>query len=210
MALDWATKKTTFTNKLKVSSFGRVGNITSGVDAITTNHTKITYVDCGAKEVGIAENVLGPTCSVSMSDGGTKIWGLPWEKSFAGRTQLGAGGSSIFLTPSLNGCCVMISGTTVQPVVVHANCQPTALLTPVSDNQPLYFRLWSDVYVTVASQLVAKGHIPDTNLELLQPTDYMLAGVSDASVFGVRSGGNWSFYVVVNRTAGGTTRKIWG
>jgi len=209
MAFDWSTKTTAFAGKLKVSSFGRVGTITPSTE-IKTDHTKITYIDCGATQIGVKETVLGPTCSVAADVSGSQIWGLPWETSYAARTKLGGGGPAVFLTPSLNGCCVMIGGTVMEPVVVHANCQPTELLTPVAGDEPTYFRLWSDVYVTVASQLVAKMYLPDTDLELLQPTDYMLAGVSEASVFGVRTGSRWAFYVVVNRAAGGQTRKIWG
>ncbi len=210
MAFDFFTSTTGFTDKLKVSSFGRVGIISSTSEVLTTNHTTITYVDCGAKALTVSETKLGTTCSVSSGGSGLSVWALPWEKSFAGRTKLGAGGDPRFLTPSLNGCCVIIGGTRMEPVVVHANCQPADLLTPVMDQPAMYFRLWSDVYVTVASQLVSKGYVPDDNLTLFQPTDYMLPGVSEASVFGVRNAGNWSFHAVVNRSAGGTTRKIWG
>ena len=128
---------------------------------------------------------------------------------YAARTMLGSA-HNVFVTPSLNGCCVMIGGPTTAPTVIHANCQPTALLTPVQNDLPTYFRLWSDVYVAISTQLVSLHLLPAANLSLLKPSDYMTAGVADAAVFGIQEGSNWSFYVTVNKAAAGETRKIWG
>lgn len=209
MALNWAAQKASYTGKLRVQTLGRVGLIASAQQVITTNHTTITYVDCGTRVVTMNETVLGPTATMSQATGGTSMYGLPWEVGYAGRTALGAG-QDIFVTPSLNGCGVLIGGTIAAPVVVHANCQPTALISPHQGDLSMYYRLWSDVYVTVASQLVAGGLLPAANLEMLLPKDYMLPGVSEASVFGVRTSGTWSFYVTLNKAMNGTTRKIWG
>jgi hypothetical protein len=209
MAWDWATQKERYAGKLKVQSLGRVGNNAPASQAITTNHTTITYVDCGTRGFAVTESVLGPNCTVSQAPSGAEnTYGLPWETGYAARTSL-AGAQTRFVTPCLNGCGVFISGTRAAPVVVHANCQATALLSGFTNQLGTYFRLWSDVYVTVASQLVAKRLIPDAGLAMFLPTDYMVEGVSEATVFGVCEASNWSFYATLNRAAAGQTRRIW-
>ena len=136
------------------------------------------------------------------------MYGLPWEASHAARCSLKSAKTN-FLTPCLNGCGVIISGTAAEPVVVHANTQAEALLTPFVEQQSKYFKLWSDTYVVLASKLVAKRLIPSEGLSLFVPTDYMVPGVAAATVFGVNEGGSWSFYATLNKAANGETRRIW-
>jgi hypothetical protein len=195
---------------LKVQSLGRVGSNAPHSLAIKTNHATLTYVDCGKPTATVTENVMGSMATVSRSGddkGAGNIYGLPWEAKYAARCELGSDHTR-FVTPSLNGCAIFISGTQAKPVVVHANCQSETLLEPLSSQPPKYYAMWSDVYVTVLSQLVAKKLIPDKGMVTLLPKDYMVKGVASAAVFGVLDASKWSFYVTVNKTSG-ETKRIW-
>ncbi len=209
MPFNWATQKTAYQGKLRVQSLGTVNGVMTGRQAIVTNNATVTYVDCGTLDVAMTETVLGPTATASLGTGAANMYGLPWETGYAARTILGVARNT-FVTTSLNGCGVLIGGPAATPTVIHANCQPTDLLTPVQHDLPTYYRLWSDVYVAIASQLVSLGLLPNAGVQMLLPKDYLTAGVSEASVFGVRANGNWSFYVTINKASSGETRKIWG
>jgi hypothetical protein len=65
--------------------------------------------------------------------------------------------------------------------------------------------VWSDLYLTVASQMAAHRWIDGDDLFMLLPKDYLAPDVSYASVFGVKTAANWSFYLSVNKK----TRKLW-
>ncbi|WP_434684174.1 hypothetical protein [Pseudanabaena minima] len=212
MPFDWATQKQAYTGKLRILSLGVVSRIATGQQTITTNNATVTYVDCGTCDMTMNETLPdGITSTISAGSGTTNInaYGLPWGAGYASRTILGSS-RNVFVTPRLDGCGIMIAGPTATPTIIHANCRPTDLLTPVQNDLPTYYRLWSDVYIAIASKMVSASLLPDNSLEMLLPKDYLLTGVSDASVFGVCEGGSWSFYVTLNKTSAGETRKIWG
>ena len=215
MAFTWATKKEKYTGRLQVNSAGRVGNNAPHSIEIGTDKGSITSVDCGVMDMAWQETMQGNKSAVSTYtkcknvwfNWGTNFYSLPWEAGYAARSQLGTLRTR-FVTPSVNGCAIFVSGTRANPVIVHANSQPDMLI-PFSENLPLYFRVLGDVYTVIASKLVNLGYMSDTNFGTLMPADYMYEGAAGASVFGVRDGADWSFYVTVNGPAVGTTRRFW-
>ena len=214
MAYAWASEKERYRGRLQVNGWGNVGNMAPGNVRITTDHTTIDYVDVGTQGLRFKETMQGDKSVLTQDDSGNwftrggEFYGLPWTVGYAARTQLGPTHRR-FLTPTLNGCCVIVSGTRAAPVVVHANAQAATLLAPLGGDLPRYFARWSDVYVTVVSQLTAQGLIPDDDLEMLTPSMYSVPGVANAAVFGVQEGASWSFYYVMNQAAGGTTQRFW-
>jgi hypothetical protein len=214
MSFAWASQKHNYTGRLQVNSWGNVGNNAPASRQIATNHTTITYVDCGVLDLRFKETMQGNASVLTQSSSGnfftqgTAFYCVPWQAGYAARTQIGTLRSR-FVTPKLNGCAVFIGGTRASPVVVHANAQATALLTPAMGDDHTYFRLWDDVYTSLASKLVSLQLVPSAGFGALMPSDYMKPGVSGAGVFGVRDGSDWSFYVTENGVATGSTRRFW-
>lgn len=226
MAFDWATQGALYTGNLSIkgsNGLGRVGGNAPASRRIDTNNASIIYVDLGAMPRQIGETVTARETAVDAAASGTgtaNAYVLPWEAGFAARTKL-AQAQSMFITPNLNGCAVFIGGPLTGPTVIHANCQPDLInegmpqYTPRMD--PLIYGarldafgnswrlpIWSDIYVTIASQLLALGLLPDENMGMLLPRDY-LGDAGSASVFGARGGGGWAFHVNANRR----TRCFW-
>lgn len=223
MAFDWETQKERYTGRLTIKTMGQPGQNAPSSPQIESNYANVTYVDVGSLEGTISEAVLPSETSVSKvsGSGGDNAYILPWRVNYACRTRL-AQSQTRFVTPNLNGCAVMVAGTQLNPIVIHANCQPDIVDEGVPTMQEtesisaynarmahfyMNYKLpvWSDIYLALASKMVAKGYLPDANLGILYPKDYLSPSVGFAAVFGARTGGNWGFYVNI----AGRTRKFW-
>jgi hypothetical protein len=167
--------------------------------------------------VGIDDHIAGGK-SITMTPAlmGNCYW-LPWRgwKAVTGQLQ---GACNYFVTANLTGCCVVVSGTTVSPYVTHINCQPgnADLVAYNGSIQEYNFDMAAaqdQFYGQVTAQLVASNVISDVGLQMLRPTDYgtkLAQGYAvPTSVFGIRTGGNWTIYYNVGKSGGpGITRQL--
>lgn len=223
MAFDWATQGASFSGKLTIKTMGAAADSSIVWEDIVSNHATLKFALRSNNEGVITENVLPTetTVSLSPSGGSANAHTLPWQVGYAPMIKLGPK-HAIFVTPNLNGCAIFVGGDAASPSVIHANCQPDiadqGVPTYTSGDDPIVFGarvnefyqrwklpIWSDVYVALASKLLAGNKIPSANFQMLLPRDYLAGGASYASVFGSRASGSWRLFVNVQ----GKTRQFW-
>lgn len=190
------------------------GNVTARCGHVSKSVAVIQELDL-ANAVESPHIAGGKTVTVTTTlTGGNSYW-LPWGSWRAYVGRLGAN-STYFVTASLTGCGIYVSGDRVQPYVVHANCSAAEVVDFGDD-----MRTYTDdleaarmqFYGQLAAQLVQNGTIPSTGLQMLRPEDYGakigLGYVGPICVFGRRNGGNWTIYYCVGGRAGSAlTRQL--
>lgn len=166
--------------------------------------------------VAIGDHMTGgKTVDVTSHLTGNCYW-LPWRgwKAVTGQLQSAC---DYFVTANLTGCCVVVSGTRAAPYVTHMNCQPgNANLVQYNGSiQEFNFDMQAaqdQYYGQVTAQLVSNNVISDTGLQMLKPSDYGAKAnegfAVPTSVFGIRTGGNWTIYYNVGNGGRGITRQL--
>lgn len=220
MTFDWATKGADYTGALSIKTMG----VPNGqATQVATNNATVALVDMSGLQGAITEASQGSTRQVNRNGSAApNAYVLPWKVDHAVMTRLSAE-QDIFVTPDLNGCAVFVGGDAASPIVMHVNSQAAILdqgEPAVVPGQPMdqlaaqmnAFKLswkmpmWDAIYQTIASRLQGMGRLPNSNLELLLPGQYLSAGTGSAAVFGHRDGGTWRFFWNVN----GRTTRFWG
>jgi hypothetical protein len=129
---------------------------------------------------------------------------LPYSGDAAYMLQLGAS-AEYFLTPRINGCCFIASGSADKPVVIHANCNKDV---GDSDSADVRVAKYKKAYLNFTSDLLKKGYISDSDPTVIFDPE-MYEGCGSVTVFGVRRASDWTIYATLNRTGGGKTLEIW-
>ena len=219
MVFDWATKGEDYTGTLSIKTMG-VAN--GQATEVATNNATVTLVDVSGTQGTITEAQQGPTTQVNRSDAAaSNAYVLPWKADHAVMTRLGAA-QDIFVTTNLNGCAVFVGGDAADPVVMHVNSGAAILgkgepeynpAQPMNEaaaqmtafQQSWKMPMWDAIYQALASRLQGMGRLPNSNVALLVPGQYLSAGTGSAAVFGRRDGGTWRFFWNAN----GRTTQFW-
>jgi len=144
---------------------------------------------------------------------GNCYW-LPWNSWRAYVGQLG-GASDYFVTANLTGCGFYVSGPRANPYVVHANCS-AAEVVDFGGNVKTYTddleAARMQFYGQLGAELVEQHVIPSAGLQMLRPEDYGAKSAqgyaTPVSVFGRRTGGNWTIYYSVGGRAGSALTRM--
>jgi hypothetical protein len=158
--------------------------------------------------------------SMTEAAGDFRAYWLPWKSGNAFKITLG-GTVDFFITAKMNSCGIIIGGDAATPVVIHANTenvtQPVfdknadfaALLQAARSTQTNEYKL---AYGTLAAQAIAADYFGTgtPNVSVIDPEFYLSDKLQSMSVFGIRSGGSWTFYANLHTVATtGMTIEIW-
>lgn len=163
------------------------------------------------RSVRLRQDVNGHAFDVRLNAGMNTRWAfyLPWSQNAAECVQLNQQ-VDVFVTDPLNGCGILIAGTTLAPTVIHANHYIGVADLPAWRHfyTNAYVRRYlnqqrENAYDALALQLGLNNHY------LYSPTEYYAFG--RARVFGLRDQhrGNWRFYAIDETTGQRATRRIW-
>ncbi|MBT6179712.1 MAG: hypothetical protein HOI23_20900 [Deltaproteobacteria bacterium] len=157
-----------------------------------------------AKDLYFITEITG-NYTVAENPGGTShsmVRGtyLSWSSGRGLVTDLVPSDATFFMTAAIDGCCVLADGDPSQPSVYHINMTPpeTDAAWHGAGDRAFKIPIWKDYYESVAKALHAAGKISATP-SICDPYYYMhlwQAG-GPSRVFGVKRGGNWTFYLNV-------------
>ncbi|MEM6754221.1 MAG: hypothetical protein AAF630_14750 [Cyanobacteria bacterium P01_C01_bin.38] len=146
-----------------------------------------------------------------------KTYFLPWNSGEAYMLEL-ANDANYFLTPQLDGCCVMINGTRQNPTVIHANYNLDDLQKEMEDmsleefkkqyyTQRLY--QYASFYTKLAAQLLNKNIFDSEAITSIFDPEFYLNQANSARIFGIRKNDEWTFYYNIKSNNGFITKELW-
>jgi hypothetical protein len=145
---------------------------------------------------------------------------LPWASDEAHVMQLdNLKGVDFFVTARLNGCCVFVNGGRNAPVVIHSNVQTDELATTQEKDESYAeyslrtakhkMKVWNKLYYSLGMRLIDAFYLDnDAPLSAFEPAIYQSKLGEMARVFGIKQGGEWSLYYIMDTltpTRGGYT-----
>lgn len=205
----------------------------AGLAPNSTLNIKSTVVTPKSTEVynetiGMMPNAVTSACAAMGSLQGDTQWinvtatgnansyWLPWGEGKVYLGQLGLD-HEFFFTYTINGCGVIIGGTTAQPVVAHANLDSKRLDDAVANavkhgasagaiaakDQAI---IYDQFYGNLAAKLIEDNRVSGARLEVVTPQQYLVnAKAGYGAVFGINKSGAWEFYGNWAKQ----TKKIW-
>lgn len=197
---------------------------------LTIKSTVVTpkSTDVHNETIGIIPNAVTSACAaigtlqgdaqwINVTSTGTaNCYWLPWGEGKVYVGELGLD-HTFFFTYTINGCGVIIGGSSAMPVIAHANLDCKRLNDAVTNSlksgasagavaakeQAL---IYDQFYGNLAAKLIQDGRLSGVRLEVVTPQQYLIdAKAGFGAVFGINKSGAWEFY---GNWAKQTT-KIW-
>lgn len=188
--------------------------------ASAQNDEKISVIDHAITSGEASLGVPGPTNRlITVTAAGTaNCYWLPWGSGKVYSGQLGAS-HDFFFTYTINGCGIIIGGTTAAPFVAHANLESKRLAAPDTTGKSMpeiismmaettknQGQVYEHFYGNLAAKLIEQGKLNGPKVTVITPQEYLVeAGASFGVIFGIRRGGNWEFYGNWARK----TKRVW-